>query len=101
STSASRAASSIVQEALMNVVKHAHATLATLQLTIRDQYIRLAISDDGVGFDADAIRRPNKRFSLGLMTMQERVEAFGGQLLIEAVPGQGTRIECRAGGLKL
>jgi PAS domain S-box-containing protein len=82
----------IAQEALTNVVKHAHATLATLILTIRGRNIRLAISDDGVGFNVDAVRRPNKRVSLGLMTMQERVEAFGGRLLIEAAPGQGTRI---------
>lgn len=82
----------IAQEALTNIVKHAHATLATLKLTIHSQSIQMAISDDGVGFDANAVRRPHKRLSLGLMTMQERVDAIGGRLLIEAVPGQGTRI---------
>jgi PAS domain S-box-containing protein len=60
--------------------------------TICGQSIQLAISDDGVGFNADAVRHPNQRSSLGLMTMQERVEAFGGRLLIEAAPGPGTRI---------
>jgi PAS domain S-box-containing protein len=82
----------IAQEALTNVVKHAHATLATLKLTMRDQTIHLEISDDGVGFNTGAVHRPSKRLSLGLTTMQERVEAFGGRLLIEAAPGQGTRI---------
>jgi PAS domain S-box-containing protein len=82
----------IAQEALTNVVKHAHATLATLTLTFHGQRIQMAISDDGVGFDANAVRRPNKRLSLGLMTIQERVEAIGGRLLIDAAPGQGTRI---------
>jgi PAS domain S-box-containing protein len=82
----------IAQEALTNVVKHARATLATLSLTMLDQTIRLTVSDDGVGFDAGATRQPRRRFSLGLMTMQERVEAFGGRLLIDSAPGQGTRI---------
>jgi PAS domain S-box-containing protein len=82
----------IAQEALTNIVKHAHATFATLKLTIRGQSIQMAISDDGVGFNANAVRRPHKRMSLGLMTIQERVEAIGGRLLIEAAPGQGTRI---------
>ena len=57
-----------------------------------DQTIRLAISDDGVGFNFGAARRPNQRWSLGLMTMQERVEAVGGRLVIDSAPGQGTQI---------
>lgn len=82
----------VAQEALTNVIKHAHATLATLKLTMLDQHIRLAIGDDGVGFAFGASRRPNQRWSLGLMAMQERMEAVGGQLLIDSTPGQGTRI---------
>ena len=82
----------IAQEALTNVLKHAHATLATLNLTMLGPTIRLAISDDGVGFKPGATRRPNQRLSLGLMTMQERAEAVGGRLAIDSAPGQGTRI---------
>jgi PAS domain S-box-containing protein len=82
----------IAQEALTNVLKHARATLATLKLTMIGQSIRLEIGDDGVGFNPAATRRPNRRWSLGLMTMQERVEAVGGRLVIDSAPGQGTRI---------
>lgn len=82
----------LAQEALTNVLKHAHARLATCKLTIIDQTIRLMISDDGVGFNPSASRRPHQRWSLGLMTMQERVEAVGGRLVIDSTPGQGTRI---------
>ncbi len=82
----------IAQEALTNVVKHAHATLATLNLTIIDQTIRLVISDDGVGFNPSAPRRPKQRWSLGLLSMQERVAVVGGRLVIDSAPGQGTRI---------
>jgi len=82
----------IAQEALTNVLKHARATLATLTLTIAEPTIRLVISDDGVGFKPSLSRRPRQRWSLGLMTMQERVEAVGGRLVIDSAPGQGTRI---------
>jgi signal transduction histidine kinase len=82
----------IAQEALTNVLKHAHARLATLTLTVADQTIRLTIGDDGVGFNPSASRRKTQRWSLGLMTMQERVEAVGGRLVIDSVLGQGTRI---------
>jgi signal transduction histidine kinase len=82
----------IAQEALTNVLKHAHATLATLTLTVADQTIRLTIGDDGVGFKPKASRRPTQRWSLGFMTMQERVEAVGGRLVIDSAPGKGTRI---------
>ena len=82
----------IAQEALTNVLRHARATLATLTLTMVDPTIRLTISDDGVGFNPGALPRRIKRWSLGLMTMHERVEAVGGRLVIDSVPGQGTRI---------
>jgi signal transduction histidine kinase len=82
----------ITQEALTNVIKHAHATLSTLKLTTLGQTIRLEISDDGVGFASSASRPRNQRWSLGLMTMQERMEAVGGRLVIDSAPGQGTRI---------
>jgi PAS domain S-box-containing protein len=82
----------VAQEALTNVIKHAGATLATVNLTMLDQTIRLAITDDGVGFNSSAARRPRQRSSLGLMTMQERMAAVDGRLAIDSAPGQGTRI---------
>jgi signal transduction histidine kinase len=82
----------IAQEALTNVLRHARATLATLTLTTVDPTIRLVISDDGVGFNLATLPRRTRRWSLGLMTMQERVEAVGGRLVIDSAPGQGTRV---------
>ncbi len=53
---------------------------------------RLSIADDGVGFNPTEQRQPHERRGLGLMGMQERIMAVGGQMQVESAPGQGTRI---------
>src|SRR5438094_630575 len=67
----------IVQEALANVVKHAHATRATVTL-VQDATVRLQVDDDGVGFGA-----PTPGFAYGLAGMVERVAALGGRLHLD------------------
>ena len=78
----------IAQEALHNIVKHAHASKADLKLECGAGDIALEISDDGAGFDL------SEDFSghLGLKSMRERVARLGGTLQIESAPGEGTRI---------
>jgi PAS domain S-box-containing protein len=78
----------IAQEALHNIVKHAHASKADLKLERDAGSIALEISDDGNGFDS------SEDFSghLGLKSMRERVARLGGTLRIESAPGEGTRI---------
>jgi PAS domain S-box-containing protein len=78
----------IAQEALNNVVKHARASSATVELHCEARYARLRISDDGRGFDPAAVQ-PGQ---LGLDIMCERAQAIGANLRIESQPGQGTRI---------
>lgn len=82
----------VVQEALQNVVKHSHATGATVQLTFRDGEVRLQIVDDGQGFDPATVQGGG---SLGLVSMRERVRLVDGTLTVESKPGAGTRIEVR------
>ena len=76
----------VAQEALQNVVKHARATKASVQLIVGDSEITLEVTDDGVGFD------PQLAFPghLGLRSMRERVADVGGSLVIESTPGQGS-----------
>jgi signal transduction histidine kinase len=79
----------IVQEALTNVVRHAHASRADVILTIRDKKLIVIIEDDGKGF--------NPQFApdsghLGLFGVRERAEMIGGKLLIESAPGKGTTL---------
>ena len=58
--------------------------------------VELDISDDGVGFDPEIVRRRAATGeSLGLLGMQERVELLGGSFTADSQPGQGTRIYIR------
>ncbi len=82
----------IAQEALTNVSKHARATQVTVSLATTDSAIRLAIADDGVGFEPSHSAGLLGRQGWGLVTMTERAEGVGGHCRIESRPGQGARI---------
>lgn len=82
----------LLQEALLNIQKHAQATRVEVVLEPEGEEVVLSISDDGQGFDPENI--PLGHY--GLMTMRERAEAAGGRLLVQAGRGRrGTRIEVR------
>ena len=82
------AAYRITQEALNNVVRHAHATSARVQFDAYPSRIQLAISDDGRGFDGG----PQAPGHFGLVFMRERALQSGGEFTAESAPGQGTVI---------
>jgi two-component system sensor histidine kinase UhpB len=82
----------IAQEALTNVAKHAEASQVALQLEETDGRLRLIIADDGKGFDASYLERSNEESGWGLLTIQERAQALGGQVHIESESGKGTRV---------
>jgi PAS domain S-box-containing protein len=79
----------IAQEALQNVVRHAHATEVTVHLSTQESdELVLDIRDNGVGFD------PAGSFPghLGLNSMRERVMRLGGVFSLESTPEQGTHL---------
>jgi signal transduction histidine kinase len=76
----------IVQEALNNAQRHAHAKNAVVELNQTRDAIRVRITDDGTGFD------PNRTRGMGLLGMEERVKRLGGIVEIESRPGAGTTI---------
>ena len=80
----------VIQEALHNVVKHSHATKVDVDLQGTPTFLRLSISDDGVGFAPNAA---NARPGLGLTSMRERLHLIGGKFAILSKPGSGTRVE--------
>ena len=81
----------IVQEALANVRKHAHATRASVDIRRVDGTLQVTIKDDGSGFDPAAKPRTElPRF--GLSTMRERAHSIGGTLEVDSAPGQGTTV---------
>ena len=77
-----------IRELLMNVVKHAKATRARVVVARQDGALRFMVQDDGQGFAQVAATGAPKGF--GLFTMRERLQALGGRLAIESVPGRGT-----------
>jgi len=81
----------IVQEALHNVVRHSGAREALVDLRTAGDQIELHIADPGTGFVAAG--RGNG--GIGLVSMRERVNFVGGQIVIHSAPGAGTRIGVR------
>jgi two-component system, NarL family, sensor kinase len=80
----------IAQEALQNVVKHAGATQAEVELRCDASSARLRVTDDGQGFDVSA--RPGGDSPYGLRSMAERAELIGGKLTVTSRPGIGTTV---------
>ncbi len=86
----------IVQEALTNITRHAHAKRVDITLHREDDELVLCVHDDGVGFVLEAMReRAVAGGSLGVLGMQERATLIGGQLDIDSAPGQGTMVQLR------
>jgi len=81
----------VVQEALNNIRKHAAAGRVEVRLVSGDECLSLTIRDDGVGFDAaEKIRESIHSVGLGLGSMRERIEATGGNFILQSRPGEGT-----------
>ncbi len=68
----------ITREALTNVVRHAHASAATVQVEQHDGRVQVAVRDDGSGPNGDT--RPGRGPGHGIAGMRERAEALGGTL---------------------
>ena len=83
----------IVEEAVTNVAKHARATRVSVVLERAGQDLILFISDDGAGFDMKILR--TSAATLGLRSMEERVQAVGGSITIDSAPDLGTAICAR------
>jgi signal transduction histidine kinase len=84
----------IVQEAIINIARHAEAENVIVVLRSKQNSVRVEIEDDGEGFDVySVVRHPMDRGrGLGLAGMKERVSLIDGKLQICSSPGQGTRI---------
>ena len=76
----------MVQEALNNAQRHAHAKNVNVELKQSAKAISVKIEDDGSGFD------PKRTRGMGLLGMEERVKRLGGTITIESRPGTRTII---------
>jgi signal transduction histidine kinase len=83
----------VVQEAINNIQRHAHAKRGTVRLEFEEGRLLLEVEDDGVGFQPpDRLGAFAKQSKLGVIGMEQRVLSIGGELEIESRPGRGTRV---------
>lgn len=83
----------VVQEAVTNILRHARARSALVELSHTEDAVTAVVRDDGAGFDVEAARRKARDgTSLGLLGMQERAALLGGKLTIRSAPGEGTEV---------
>ena len=76
----------VISEALRNVTRHAHASEVSITIRQHPASLHVRVKDNGIGFDPSHIK------GLGLRSASERLDAVGGQLLINASPGEGTEL---------
>src|SRR5436305_1345911 len=84
----------IVQEALTNVAKYAHAH--TIHVTLKEEanQVYVTITDDGCGFDMEKVQKTfGQERGLGLVGMHERAHLLDGTLNIQSSPGYGTTVQ--------
>jgi signal transduction histidine kinase len=90
------AAFRIVQQALTNIARHAHAKRVNIILHRDGRAVELKVSDDGIGFDVrEARTRSQAGESLGLVDMTELAHMVGGVLTVTSMEGKGSTVQVR------
>ena len=80
----------VIQEALQNVGKHSQAKLVRVHLAYDKGELKLAIRDDGVGFEVEKVRLQS---GLGLISIEERMHGIGGHHRLSSKLGVGTKLQ--------
>ena len=85
----------VIQNALTNVARHAHASQVSVDVRQNDLELEVLVRDNGIGLDLASVRqRLDQGQSFGILAMQERVQLMGGTFRIDSVatPGVGTSV---------
>jgi signal transduction histidine kinase len=83
----------VIQEAVTNIVKHAHATHVGVALDLEGERVVLQVQDDGIGFNPNNLAGDSAEVGgFGILGMQERVTLLDGEMTIRSGPGEGTEI---------
>ncbi len=85
----------ISRELLSNVARHSHARIAKVGVEAHDGAVEVTVVDDGVGMDPERRREALGEGHIGLASVTQRVEANGGELLLQTTPGSGTTVWAR------
>jgi signal transduction histidine kinase len=84
----------ILQEIILNTVKHAHASELNIEFSKEEDQLLIRTADNGVGYDAYDIRATHK-MGLGLLGIQSRIEYLNGTMVISDEIKKGTRYNIR------
>ncbi len=79
----------IIQELITNVIKHAKASESIIHLTLHEDSINLMVEDNGIGFSTEKIKTKE---SMGLHSIQKRIENLGGNVTIDSIAKKGTTV---------
>lgn len=84
----------IIQEACNNVIKHANASLITIDINYEEHNVTVTIKDNGTGFDIDNLSIDGSKHSssFGLSIMKERISLLSGTVDIKSEKGKGTTV---------
>jgi signal transduction histidine kinase len=82
----------VVEEAVGNAKKHAHASHIAVRLQVDANIFTAEIQDDGMGFDVAEAQRRREAGHLGLINIEERAQLVGGRYTIQSSPGGGTLV---------
>jgi PAS domain S-box-containing protein len=81
-----------VRELLLNVLKHAKVTTATLTVATRDNNVQIIVADSGAGFDPSLVKAANESSGgFGLFGIREQLALLGGRMEVHSAAGQGSR----------
>lgn len=83
----------IAQEGVTNIIRHANATHARLELIMKNQGVFMTIDDNGDGFDPKKVSVSKTERHLGLISMRERTEMLDGELDVYTTLGVGTSVQ--------
>ncbi len=82
----------IVQELLNNTVKHAKATIISIDMLYQQNGLTVTVKDNGIGFDPASLSTAAGNAGLGLINMHKRMELVEGTININSCPGNGTTV---------
>jgi signal transduction histidine kinase len=77
----------VIQELLSNILKHANATEAIIQLTRLNGELNISVEDNGKGFDTEKIK-----YGMGIKNIEARLQALDGSFFIDSGKGNGTTV---------
>ena len=79
----------IIQELLQNIIKHAAATQALIQLSFHLKKLYLTVEDDGLGYNKELVKSND---GIGLENVKARVKILKGKMDIKSVVTEGTSV---------